>query len=137
MFSLLSRRVRIPRSPALQPFSTTATRSSDVAKLILIGRLGKDPELRVTKSEKEYVSYAVFSSAKRPFHPFHLMQLHSSHLEFSTPSSGPRRQYAHPPKPYLRELTRLRVFFPPSSARVQDYMAPHSLLQPVLDELSS
>ncbi len=28
-----------------------------MAKLLLIGRLGKDPELRYTKSNKEYVSY--------------------------------------------------------------------------------
>lgn len=28
-----------------------------MAKLLLIGRLGKDPEVRYTKTEKEYVSY--------------------------------------------------------------------------------
>ena len=32
-------------------------RSADLAKLILIGRLGKEPELRYTKNEKEYVSF--------------------------------------------------------------------------------
>ena len=41
-----------------QGFSSTARCSSDLAKLILIGRLGRDPEVRMTKSEKEYVSYA-------------------------------------------------------------------------------
>ena len=40
----------------LQAFSSTSMRSSDLAKLILIGRLGKEPELRYTKNEKEYVS---------------------------------------------------------------------------------
>jgi len=40
-------------------FSTSSSRSADVAKLILIGRLGRDPELRMTKNDKEYVSYSV------------------------------------------------------------------------------
>ncbi|KAI9448372.1 hypothetical protein H4582DRAFT_83999 [Lactarius indigo] len=60
MFSLLSRntnRVSIPIN--LRALSTTASRSSDLSKLILIGRLGKDPEVRTTKSDKEYVSYTV------------------------------------------------------------------------------
>jgi hypothetical protein len=60
MFSLLSRRVSIPIHLRAQPFSTTPFRSSDVSKLILVGRLGKDPELRITKSDKEYVSYVAF-----------------------------------------------------------------------------
>lgn len=37
-----------------QAFSSTS-RTSDMAKLVLIGRLGKDPEVRYTKNEKEYV----------------------------------------------------------------------------------
>ncbi|KZP05875.1 nucleic acid-binding protein, partial [Athelia psychrophila] len=40
-------------------FSTSSARSADVAKLILVGRLGKNPELRTTKNDKEYVSYTV------------------------------------------------------------------------------
>lgn len=44
-------------SPESQAFSTTPARSSDVSKLILIGRLGREPEVRTTKSgDKEYVS---------------------------------------------------------------------------------
>ncbi|TFK92965.1 nucleic acid-binding protein [Polyporus arcularius HHB13444] len=43
----------------VQAFSTSASRSADMAKLLLIGRLGKDPELRYTKSNKEYVSYTI------------------------------------------------------------------------------
>ena len=35
------------------------TRSSDVSKLILVGRLGKDPEVKTTKSDKEYVQYVI------------------------------------------------------------------------------
>ena len=44
-----------------QAFSTTSSRASDMAKLTLIGRLGRDPEVRTTKTEKEYVSYALAS----------------------------------------------------------------------------
>jgi hypothetical protein len=43
--------------PESQAFSTTPARSSDVSKLILIGRLGREPEVRTTKSgDKEYVT---------------------------------------------------------------------------------
>jgi single-stranded DNA-binding protein len=66
MFSLLSRRVSIPIHLRAQPFSTTPFRSSDVSKLILVGRLGKDPELRITKSDKEYVSYTVATTNYPP-----------------------------------------------------------------------
>ncbi|KAF8271709.1 single-strand binding protein family-domain-containing protein [Lactarius quietus] len=52
MFSLLSRNIN-------RAFSTTASRSSDVSKLILVGRLGKDPEVRISRTDKEYVSYTV------------------------------------------------------------------------------
>ncbi|OSX59295.1 hypothetical protein POSPLADRAFT_1172552 [Postia placenta MAD-698-R-SB12] len=57
MFSL-SARTSALRS-ASRTFSTTPSRSADVAKLMLIGRLGKDPELRSTKNDKEYVQYTV------------------------------------------------------------------------------
>ena len=40
----------------LQAFSTTPSRSSDVSKLILVGRLGRDPEVRMTKTDKEYIA---------------------------------------------------------------------------------
>jgi hypothetical protein len=43
-------------SQELQTFSTTPLRSSDVSKLILVGRLGKDPEVRMTRSDKEYIA---------------------------------------------------------------------------------
>ncbi|KAI1789021.1 nucleic acid-binding protein [Ganoderma leucocontextum] len=40
-------------------FSTSSPRAADMAKLCLIGRLGKEPELRYTKTNKEYVAYVV------------------------------------------------------------------------------
>lgn len=40
-----------------QAFSTTPRLQADLAKLVLIGRLGKNPEVRTTRSDKEYVSY--------------------------------------------------------------------------------
>ncbi|KAJ7499231.1 hypothetical protein FB451DRAFT_1334721 [Mycena latifolia] len=42
-------------SRATRAFSTS-TRRHDLAKLTLIGNLGRDPELKTTKNEKEYVS---------------------------------------------------------------------------------
>ena len=127
MFSLLSRRVCIPinlRVPAIHPpaqaFSTTAFRSSDVSKLILVGRLGKDPEVRITKSDKEYVSYAVFRRVTA-FSFIHLLQLHSSHNELSAPPSGPRRRYASP----RRITTRTDAFVP---ARPESKTTWHHIL---------
>ncbi|KAH9062007.1 hypothetical protein EDB87DRAFT_353561 [Lactarius vividus] len=67
MFSLLSHninRVSIPIN--LRALSTTASRSSDLSKLVLIGRLGRDPEVRITKSDKEYVSYTVATTNYPP-----------------------------------------------------------------------
>ena len=43
----------------LQAFSTSASRAADLAKLTLIGRLGKDPEVKTTKTDKEYVTYVL------------------------------------------------------------------------------
>jgi len=65
MFSLF----RQPRARVLRAFSTTPSRSTDVSKLILVGRLGKDPEVRMTKGEKEYVSYTVATSNFPPSGP--------------------------------------------------------------------
>ncbi|EGO01588.1 hypothetical protein SERLA73DRAFT_49973, partial [Serpula lacrymans var. lacrymans S7.3] len=47
-------------------FSTTPSRSYDLSKLTLVGRLGKDPELRTTKTEKEYVAYTVATTNYPP-----------------------------------------------------------------------
>ncbi|KAF5393714.1 hypothetical protein D9757_000306 [Collybiopsis confluens] len=46
-------------------FSTSAARA-DVAKLTLVGRLGRDPEVKQTKNNNEYVTYTV---ATRTFVP--------------------------------------------------------------------
>ena len=50
----------------LQAFSSTPRAQSDVAKLILVGRLGKNPEVRMTRSDKEYISYVRFLCSFRP-----------------------------------------------------------------------
>ncbi|KAI6165016.1 hypothetical protein EDD17DRAFT_1754853 [Pisolithus thermaeus] len=47
-------------------FSTSSSRSYDVAKLTLVGRLGKDPEVRTTKSDREYVAYTVATTNYPP-----------------------------------------------------------------------
>jgi single-stranded DNA-binding protein len=47
-------------------FSTSTSRSADISKLILVGRLGKDPEVRTTKNDKEYVSYTVATTNYPP-----------------------------------------------------------------------
>ncbi|KAI9001315.1 hypothetical protein BD414DRAFT_511867 [Trametes punicea] len=47
-------------------FSTTSARSTDMAKLLLIGRLGKDPEVRYTKTNKEYVAYTIATTNTTP-----------------------------------------------------------------------
>ncbi|KAI0751445.1 nucleic acid-binding protein [Daedaleopsis nitida] len=56
---MLSLSARAARRVPLRAFSTSASRSADMAKLSLIGRLGRDPEVRLTKSNKEYISYTI------------------------------------------------------------------------------
>lgn len=59
------------RPNCFKTFSTSAPRAADVAKVILVGRLGREPEVRTTKSDKEYVSYVLF-------HPsFNVLDAHS------------------------------------------------------------
>ncbi|KAJ7774205.1 single-strand binding protein family-domain-containing protein [Mycena maculata] len=45
---------------------STSTRRHDLAKLTLIGNLGRDPELKTTKNDKEYVSYSVATTNVLP-----------------------------------------------------------------------
>ncbi|KAJ3558942.1 hypothetical protein NM688_g632 [Phlebia brevispora] len=47
-------------------FSTTSARSADLAKLLLIGRLGKTPEVKRTRTEKEYIAYSVATTNYPP-----------------------------------------------------------------------
>ncbi|KAF9263667.1 nucleic acid-binding protein [Marasmius fiardii PR-910] len=46
-------------------FSTTS-RASDLAKLTLIGRLGKEPEVKITKNDVEFITYAVATNSYPP-----------------------------------------------------------------------
>ncbi|THH13897.1 hypothetical protein EW146_g6375 [Bondarzewia mesenterica] len=64
MFAAL-RAAAASRAPS-RAFSSSASRSADLAKLVLIGRLGKDPEVRTTRSDKEYVSYSVATTNYPP-----------------------------------------------------------------------
>lgn len=47
-------------------FSTSMTRASDLSKLSLIGYLARDPETRLTKHDKEFVSYTVATKTSLP-----------------------------------------------------------------------
>ncbi|KAJ7638538.1 hypothetical protein FB45DRAFT_903180 [Roridomyces roridus] len=62
MFSTL--RVNASRA-SVRAFSTS-TRRQDLAKVILIGNLGKDPEIKTTRNDKEYVSYSVATTSRLP-----------------------------------------------------------------------
>jgi len=64
MFAAI-RSAAVSRASA-RTFSTTSARGYDVAKLMLIGRLGKDPEVRTSKSDQEYVSYTVATTNYPP-----------------------------------------------------------------------
>ncbi|KAL0580790.1 ssDNA-binding protein, mitochondrial [Marasmius crinis-equi] len=46
-------------------FSTTS-RTADLARLTLIGRLGKDPEVKRTRNDIEFVTYTVATNAYAP-----------------------------------------------------------------------
>lgn len=47
-------------------FSSSRPTASDLAKLILIGRMGKNPETRTTKTDKEFVTYTVATNSYPP-----------------------------------------------------------------------
>ncbi|CAL1701561.1 unnamed protein product [Somion occarium] len=64
MFSL-ARRAAASRA-STRTFTSSSVRASDLAKLILVGRLGKDPEVRKTRSDKEYISYTVATANYPP-----------------------------------------------------------------------
>ncbi|KAJ7122750.1 hypothetical protein C8R44DRAFT_875957 [Mycena epipterygia] len=53
----------------IRAFSTSTPRHDSLAKLILIGNLGRDPEVKTTKNDKEYVSYSVATTNRSPPSP--------------------------------------------------------------------
>ncbi|KAH9843958.1 single-strand binding protein family-domain-containing protein [Rhodofomes roseus] len=61
-----SQRIAAATRASTRAFSTTPSRSADLAKLVLIGRLGKVPELRYTRNNKEYVQYTVATTNYPP-----------------------------------------------------------------------
>ncbi|KAF8631172.1 hypothetical protein AX15_002511 [Amanita polypyramis BW_CC] len=56
---LISLRAATSRAVSARAFSTSPARSADLAKLTLIGTLARDPEVRQTRHEKEFVTYTV------------------------------------------------------------------------------
>lgn len=53
----------VPSRIAARAFSISAARYADLAKVILIGNLARDPDSRQTRNEKEYVVYTVITNS--------------------------------------------------------------------------
>lgn len=51
--------VTLSNASSFQAFSSSRPSASDLAKLVLIGRMGKTPETRTTKTDKEYVTWVL------------------------------------------------------------------------------
>ncbi|KAH8118533.1 hypothetical protein DFH11DRAFT_680458 [Phellopilus nigrolimitatus] len=64
MFSLL-RTARVAGA-SQRLFSSTAARRHDLAKLVLVGRLGREVETKYTANNKEYISYTVATTNYPP-----------------------------------------------------------------------
>jgi len=47
-------------------FSTSSSRATDIAKLILVGRLGGEPQVKLTRNDKEYITYVVATTNYPP-----------------------------------------------------------------------
>ncbi|KAG5644566.1 hypothetical protein DXG03_008140 [Asterophora parasitica] len=51
---------------SVRAFSTSTPRAADLAKLVLIGHLARDPESRQTKNDREFVTYTVATTNYPP-----------------------------------------------------------------------
>jgi len=75
-------------SRRVQAFSTSVPRKADVSKVILVGRLGREPEVKTTKSDKEYVSSVSYLLTPITCSHLLLLQVRCCHYQPSPSSSG-------------------------------------------------
>jgi len=83
-----------------QAFSTTPHRASDLAKLLLIGHLVKDPESRLTKHDKEYFTWVDAATLTKFLKLIIPIKLHCSNQK-RVPSAWCERRCERFPSPKI------------------------------------